>query len=199
LLTRDSQRRRISWSLQALRGQDGTVQSILLSGVDRTESLAALAQLQEAKAAATAGEGVAAEGAGAAGEAADKAAGGRPFQPVEAKAPKEELRSSQRRSYQYLQLIAPIRQGGMPTRADFFQSPCEDISAGGISFYLASAPDFEDVVVALGKPPFLTYFIAHVARTLKKTVDGRAVYLVGCRFTGRVPTETIEAPPQPPR
>ena len=52
LLTKDGLHRSIAWSLQPLRSRNNTVQSIVLTGLDRTEQVETLAQLQQAKAAA---------------------------------------------------------------------------------------------------------------------------------------------------
>ena len=95
-------------------------------------------------------------------------------------------RASQRREFQYRQRIAPMVGLGKPAEKDFIEVDCCDISAGGIAFYLDRAPEFTRVVVALGRPPALTYFAAEVVRHVEKVNDGRRVYLVGCRFVGRV-------------
>ncbi len=95
-------------------------------------------------------------------------------------------RASQRRVFQYRQRIAPMVGSSKPSEKDFIEVDCCDISAGGIAFYLDRAPEFTRVVVALGRPPALTYFAAEVVRHVEKVNDGRRVYLVGCRFVGRV-------------
>jgi len=63
---------------------------------------------------------------------------------------------------------------------------CEDISAGGISFYLEGPPDFTTFVVTLGWPAAEGHFSARVVRVPKASFEGRSGYLIGCRFTGRV-------------
>lgn len=109
----------------------------------------------------------------------------RPFQQVGQ--PKgAEMRGSPRRSYQYRQLIAPMLDDKLPSRKNFFEVVCQDISASGISFVLDNEPHFERVVVALGKPPRLTFFAAEVARVQPQELDGREKWIVGCRFVGRV-------------
>ena len=66
----------------------------------------------------------------------------RPTQSLAARAEPEgkELRASPRRSFQYRQMIAPVMGGGMPSRTDFFEVDCCDISAGGLSFFLDHVP-----------------------------------------------------------
>ena len=76
--------------------------------------------------------------------------------------------------------------GVMPTRKEFFQVTCENISAGGFAFYIENEPNFEHLVVALGQEPMLTFFSAQVIRIMQRELDGQEVYLVGCRFSGRV-------------
>jgi len=97
-----------------------------------------------------------------------------------------ERRTSPRKEYRYTQSIAPIYGGVIPSRNRFFSVKCCDISAGGVSFFLDEAPDFKDLVVALGQSPSLTHFTARVARVVEKSEGNRTRYLVGCRFTGRV-------------
>lgn len=108
-----------------------------------------------------------------------------PFQKVgEAKG--TEQRSSPRRVFQHQQWVGPMFGSHLPRAEEFFEVVCEDISAGGLSFHLDRLPRFQRLVVALGKPPALTYFTADVVRVIEKTIDGRKSHLVGCRFTGRI-------------
>jgi len=121
----------------------------------------------------------------------EQAADQQPFRPQQGVAGHEK-RSSPRRQFKYHQLIAPVYGQELPSPKKFFTVACEDISAGGIAFYLDCAPDFHKVVVALGKPPALAYFGADVVRYSKKQVGEKTMYLVGCRFTERIPSSAIE-------
>jgi len=180
MLTKDGTPRHVSWSLSTICNEQGDIRSILLSGIDRTEQLATEHALGDAKAAADKAQQALQEA-----RRQEGAAEPRPFGPVSDK-PGTEQRTSPRRSYHYRQLIAPIRDGKLPSPEDFFHATCEDISAGGISFYQDQTPDFEDLVVALGAPPEVTYFSARISRVTQKEHDGRDMNFVGCRFTGRV-------------
>jgi hypothetical protein len=95
-------------------------------------------------------------------------------------------RRSPRRAFRYRQLIAPMRDGCLPSRNHFVEVECRDISAGGIALVLSEPPDFEDLVVALGKPPDESHFTSKVVRVEELEERGGTRYLVGCRFTGRV-------------
>jgi len=97
-----------------------------------------------------------------------------------------EARTSVRRSFHYKQLIAPMYGSVIPSRKEFFQVRCENISAGGFAFYIEREPDFEHLIVALGQGTALTYFSARIVRVMKKDVDGEELHLVGCRFSGRI-------------
>jgi PAS domain S-box-containing protein len=123
--------------------------------------------------------------------AEEQAADQQPFQPQQGVAGHEK-RSSPRRQFKYHQLIAPVYGQELPSPKKFFVVACEDISAGGIAFYLDCVPDFHKVVVALGKPPTLAYFRADVVRYSKKQIGDKTMYLVGCRFTTRIPASAIE-------
>lgn len=121
----------------------------------------------------------------------DQSADQQPFRPQQSGAPHEK-RSSPRRQFKYHQLIAPIYGEQLPSPKKFFAVACEDISAGGIAFYLDWVPDFHKLVVALGKPPTLAYFSAEVVRYSKKHFGEKTMYLVGCRFNQRIPSSAIE-------
>ena len=203
LLAKDGLRKRVSWSMKLM--SDGKVQSIILSGVDQTDRIQTQAELQQARAmvekagkalkelcAMTEAKDRSAATPPMAAEALEAVSGPgarqhsalRPFQPIGARAALEQ-RVTLRRAYRYQQRIAPVIDGVMPKPDQFFEVQCNDISAGGISFFLDSAPDFDSLVVALGKAPAMSYFTARVARVAGVDHDGPKVYLVGCRFTGR--------------
>jgi PAS domain S-box-containing protein len=195
VLAKDGGRKRVSWSMKLM--SDGKVQSILLSGVDQTEKVETQAKLQQATT-------IALKATKALKELCsmteaketpvpdsdrlsvrDDSSELRPFQPVGGQGSIEQ-RISIRRSYRYEQRIAPMVGDALPDRKLFFEVQCNDISAGGISFFVERAPTYENVVVALGKPPALSYFRATVVRVASVQKDGATVYLVGCRFAGRV-------------
>ncbi|HVX62073.1 MAG TPA: diguanylate cyclase [Pirellulales bacterium] len=95
-------------------------------------------------------------------------------------------RNQPRRPFPTNQFIAPYAEGQMPTREMFRQVPCHDISAGGFSFLSPDPPDFEQFVVALGVPPNVTYLTAKVVHTTVTDSGPVPMFLVGCRFTGRI-------------
>ena len=97
----------------------------------------------------------------------------------------KEKRSSVRWEYPYRQWVAPIVDGRIPSRRDFFEVQCKDISGGGIAFLVNFPPEFENVVVGLGRSPTLTYFIARVMRVARVEHGDGIGYLVGCRFLAR--------------
>ncbi|MDY0166830.1 MAG: PAS domain-containing protein [Thermoguttaceae bacterium] len=166
-----------------LAEQTGNRATILLSGVDRTEITRLADELLRTRAQAGSGAG---ESGGPESPAVPETGAFAPFHAVGAPTKGHEMRSSPRRTYQYRQLIAPLTGDRLPSRNHFFEVVCEDISAGGISFYLDTPPDFKRVVVGLGQPPQLSFFIAEIVRVLEKEIDGQEQFLVGCRFTGRI-------------
>jgi len=162
LLTKNGTKRRVSWSLKVTCDEANNPQSIVLTGTELPGDAA---------------------WDGAAGKEPGEAR--RQFQPVDGPAD-DERRTSPRCTYRYSQSVAPMYDRVLPSPDEFFKVTCEDISAGGISFYLDQAPKFESLVVALGTPPKVTYFAADVVRIVEKELDGRKMHLVGCRFTGRI-------------
>jgi len=115
----------------------------------------------------------------------DPGAASKPFRREE-DGPTEERRRSPRRGYEYRQRIAPSYNGALPSSKDFLEVECQDISAGGFSFYMDEKPDFRDLVAALGKPPHVTHFTATVRRVQEVDRGGRKRFLVGCQFRGRL-------------
>lgn len=98
----------------------------------------------------------------------------------------QNARSSPRRHFRYLQMIAPVTAGQLPGRDDFYPVHCKDISSGGIAFYAEEPPNFETLIVALGRPPYLSRFMARVAYVEQARSATGASYLVGCQFTERL-------------
>jgi PAS domain S-box-containing protein len=173
LLAKDGSRRQVAWTMRVMYDGNRRVQSLVLSGTDRTEQLQMQTELQQVKALV---------------EESGRADREEPPQPFEQLGSPRgvEMRSSPRRVFQHQQWIGPMIGTRLPQRDDFFEVVCEDISAGGISFLMDQPPRFQRMIVALGKPPALTYFTASVARVVEKTIDGQKRHLVGCRFTGRI-------------
>jgi hypothetical protein len=209
MLAKDGEPRYIRLRGKQAAGLAGNPSGILLSGTDRTELHTALDELHRVRAAAhcrsqfekpderQVAQNAPASDAGCnarerGSQNIPAVAGGaavpqsrKPFQPISP--PKgNERRSSPRRTFQYRQLVGPVLDGRLPARNQFFEVVCEDISAGGVSFYLSSRPEYKQVVVGLGRLPHLTFFMAEIVRVVDKELDGRSQVLVGCRFTGRV-------------
>jgi len=97
----------------------------------------------------------------------------------------QEGRVSPRHDFPYRQQIAPLSDATRPTWGDFFEVRCSDISAGGISILCDEPPWFNDLVVALGRPPSVTHLAAKVVHVREEVRDARVIYQVGCRFVGR--------------
>lgn len=97
-----------------------------------------------------------------------------------------ERRRHQRNRFRFVQYIAPIRDSGRPNLKDFFPVECRDISEGGLAFLLPKAPDFDKLLIALGRPPVFVHCLAEVVRTERVRTDRGPRTLVGCRFLKRV-------------
>jgi hypothetical protein len=96
------------------------------------------------------------------------------------------LRESARRSYRFRQKMAPVLNGMLPDRDRLAEVPFRDISAGGASFVLDKQPSFNAVVIELGLGKNVSHVAAEIVRVEPIAVDGRTVYVIGCKFTGRV-------------
>jgi hypothetical protein len=93
-----------------------------------------------------------------------------------------ERRRWKRRAFSAVQFMAPYDGTHLPTKAAFRQVQCNDLSPAGISFLLPSRPESKYVVVALGKPPRVSYTTAQVIYCRRKARG----FLVGCKFLAKV-------------
>ncbi|MDZ4819516.1 MAG: hypothetical protein SGJ20_11140 [Planctomycetota bacterium] len=96
-----------------------------------------------------------------------------------------EQRGKQRQSFNFLQLIAPYDGRRMPNQAEFHQVLCQDLSAGGFSYFTTDRPDYDGLIVALGAVPFnfFTAQILHRSHSYSGKLPG---FRIGCQFTGRI-------------
>ncbi len=100
----------------------------------------------------------------------------------------DDRRRAPRRPYYRQQFLAPYDGKNPPSAEDFRLLCCHDISSGGFSFFSPDRPTFDQLVVALGRAPFV-YMIAQVlhARPVEDEPSGN--YLVGCRFLRRLESQ----------
>ncbi|HOM16143.1 MAG TPA: PAS domain S-box protein [Thermoguttaceae bacterium] len=108
-----------------------------------------------------------------------------PFHPLRSFIP-DEHRQFVRRFYRYRQKIAPYSEGQFPRPEDFVAVQCKDISAGGIGFFMEKEPSFRRLVVVLGEGETASYFLAEVVRSIPVEHQGQNLFLIGCKFCGRI-------------
>lgn len=166
ILTKRGERRRVTWSLTAAQQGAGGETSLVLTGVCHGEANADTRRAFD-------GSDDGDHAARPAGDDPSAPVGKRPA--VETKKPATDMLS-----------IAPYSGGVAPAKSDFFSATYREISAGGVTFQLSQKPDFESLVIALGNPAQPTLLTAQVARVQSMIHSGKVVYLVGCRFTGRL-------------
>jgi hypothetical protein len=123
-------------------------------------------------------------------ERAETAGAGRPqFVHVAPENGPTDRRVQSRHTFSRVQRIAPYIAGRVPVAEDFRDVRCRDLSASGVSFWLLSPPEFSSIVVALGEAGTVKYLIAEVVRTVPVRHDDKTIYIVGCRFKGRLDQE----------
>jgi len=166
LLTKDHSRRQVLWTAQAVTDKQGQHIATLLQGT---------CPEQEGT---SAGPLIVAEPAGT---------------PQNRQPSGRERRSSQRCTFEYRQFMAPVLNGELPRRPDFFEVGCRDISSGGIALVLTAPPDSDRAVIALGRDENRIYVMAQVRRVAQESNDRETRYIVGYRFTGRIDIEPPEA------
>lgn len=98
----------------------------------------------------------------------------------------EEMRSSPRKQYQCNQRVAPIHGDLLPLVDDYFNVECNDISRGGISFFMKRPPGCERFAVVLGQKPNITILIGRVVYAREVEHNEQRMYLVGCQFVDRM-------------
>ena len=225
VVAKDGDKRPVSWSLKVV--SNGQVQSILLTGVDQTQQVQAEEAMRKAKHLAERAARALKEHRRRLEKEDDdgpprserKPADPQPTEDDQGAdragalsacwsdgTPRVERRASVRSDYRYPQMLAPLIDEKLPSGNDFFMVECKDISAGGIAFYTDKPPEFDNVVVILGRPPAVKQFIARKVNVAEVERYGRRQYCVGCRFVGRVkgrrarqnpPSADVAGPPSP--
>ena len=186
VLTKVGERRRISWSVAQLAGDGYGEPAIVCTGVDITERCEALERAVRA-------ESVSANARQMFADLQNRLSNGE-RQLSESQSAKRlppgvefERRARARRAYPYMQLVAPIYGNRPPASNAFKEMKCHDISSRGFSFIMPSKPDFDKLVVAFGTPPTVVYLTAEIRHATLKPGTNPRQYIVGCRYTGRVP------------
>ncbi len=182
VLTKHHDSRRVSWNFSAVRGDDGEVASFVASGSDVTEQRELAEELKIARASLDQAKGGVASDGDVPLPEDDEAL--YPFRRLP-RGPLGDRREKPRRAFPYVQLLAPIYGGKMPSKTSFKQIRCRDIAAGGFSYATREEPDFDKVVVALGTAPALTYLTAEVMHVTRYERDGSIRFILGCRYLGR--------------
>jgi PAS domain S-box-containing protein len=178
LMTKHGAQRRVAWKFARLEGDRGA--ALVGTGVDVTEKLELEARQAKGRSGSPAGS--------QAGQAtpASKPLAAATAAAVELDTTSEaDRRIRPRRAYPYKQRMAAICAGQMPGLNDFREVECNDIGAGGFSYFVAAEPTETDMVVAFGSGASQTYLTARLVHSTLTMHKGQPMYLVGCRYTGR--------------
>jgi hypothetical protein len=97
-----------------------------------------------------------------------------------------EKRRHQRHLFDYPQWMAPVYQGMLPSPWSFQKILCQNLSAGGMSFFQDEEPRFEECVIALAEPPELFYLFSKVVNVVPEKGGAPKRYRVGCQFMKRL-------------
>jgi hypothetical protein len=99
-----------------------------------------------------------------------------------------DARRDERRSFPYVQMLAPFDGRNMPAPEMFRQINCHDISGKSLTFFAPAPPNFDHLVLALGLAPFI--FIAGRLSHFIPIDEGDQIhYLVDCKFLKRIRAE----------
>jgi len=121
----------------------------------------------------------------------------------------EDRRKEPREAYRSTQRIALRRGSDLPDESQFFDARFYDLTRGGFSFLVPSAPASDSLVAAFGAAPNAIYLAAEVTHRTEVLVyssglveraknpaaigrqglnskDATPMVLVGCRFTEKI-------------
>ncbi len=183
LLTADGLRRFISWTMTLVEGPEEP--TILASGLDITEQQSLREQLEHAQETVRKTRSELDHLKSQINLKQPDTSRTQPFGLVREKT-RTERRAKPRRLYPYVQHVAPMVDGKLPSIQDFFEVRCRDIAAGGFSFLTSEEVEHQEFVAAFGAPPALTYLTAKVRHVTRVDINGQAMMIVGCSYTGRV-------------
>jgi PAS domain S-box-containing protein len=183
--TKDSVKRHIAWSYSGISGPDGSLEKIIVSGIDISEQRVIEAKLEQLESEPNTRPGFSEPQPAEADSESDepqtlKPRGGPPSVAL------QERRFNPRRPYPYRQSIGYVVDGNLPNVNDFQQVDCNDIAANGFSFLSPQPPQSDSLVVALGNYPRLTYLSAQVVHATRVEHEGQHKFLIGCAYVSRV-------------
>jgi PAS domain S-box-containing protein len=181
LLTKSGARRRMIWSFTCVVDDD-VVTSLIGTGVDITAQYELNERVMRAEA--MADNAVQSLRTWRAKAAEKNRKDGRPSAQVE-----QDRRRMKRRPFPYKQILAPMISGQIPSSDMFREMRCRDLSSQGFSYFTPNIPDYQQLIVAFGKQGNLIHLTAEIVHVSPSTVDGKDVFVVGCRYTGRTVLE----------
>jgi PAS domain S-box-containing protein len=187
LLTKGGERKRIVWSFSRVPNDTGESQTVLGVGTDVTELHCAAEQVQRARAAADNAieslRSLQRSGTRKSGKSFD--------------ASREERRQKKRFPFPYKQSLAPLVDDQMPVATAFREVRCHNLSRDGFSFWSEEIPDYNGLLVTFGNGSSMIYVTAQVIHVTPFDDADRELFLVGCRYQGRLDLDTWCAAPEP--
>lgn len=99
---------------------------------------------------------------------------------------KIEQRKHSRRPFRCLQRAAQYDGEKWPSRDEFFEVECVDISAGGLSFLAKRRVEKNRLLVTLGKPDENVFVYTEVMYARAVIFHGSPMFRVGCRFLRKI-------------
>lgn len=101
---------------------------------------------------------------------------------------RDDARRDARRSFPYVQMLAPFDGRNMPAPEAFRQIQCHDISGKSLTFFAPAPPNFDHLVLALGLAPFI-FIAGRMSHFIPIDEGDRIHYLVDCKFLRRIRSE----------
>jgi hypothetical protein len=99
--------------------------------------------------------------------------------------PREQRTTSFRYPYEAVEYFAPF-EGELPTPESFNIVQCCDLSGDSISYFVEHRPDYETIVISVGRTVHELFVVAKVDTVRAACKYGAAGYVVQCQFLKRL-------------
>lgn len=84
------------------------------------------------------------------------------------------------------QYIAPRQGETYPTPDQFAQVLCRNLTGKGFSYFSTELPTTDALIVGLGTPPELQFFLIEITQIVPTSVNGEEGHCVDCRFVRKL-------------
>lgn len=84
------------------------------------------------------------------------------------------------------QYVAPLQGEAFPDAEQFHLVLCRNVTSRGFSLFSQESPSFDSLIVAMGAPPGLCFYLVEVTRVSVATLNGETGHRVDCKFVRKL-------------